>query len=151
MIEYFTQNLWQPWALVALLCLILELSSGDFVIMCFGIGAAASAVCAAFGMNFTGELIIFAIASVLSLFFVRPMVKKWLHGDKAPARSNADAIIGKTGKVTETIPADDFGRAAIGGDDWKARSTDGSSIEKGVRVRVVSRESLIVTVEKVEN
>lgn len=40
MIEYFSQNLWQVWAIIAVLCLILELFSGDFFILCFAIGAA---------------------------------------------------------------------------------------------------------------
>ena len=34
MIEYFLQNMWQVWAVIAIACLILELSSGDFFIIC---------------------------------------------------------------------------------------------------------------------
>ena len=39
MIEYILQNMWQVWAVIAVVCLILELSSGDFFIICFSIGA----------------------------------------------------------------------------------------------------------------
>ena len=39
MIEYFQQNMWQLWTLIGVICLILELTSGDFFIMCFSIGA----------------------------------------------------------------------------------------------------------------
>ena len=35
MIEYFASNLWQAWAIMALICLILELTSGDFFFCCF--------------------------------------------------------------------------------------------------------------------
>ena len=31
MIEYFLANMWQVWAIVAIVCLILELSSGDLL------------------------------------------------------------------------------------------------------------------------
>ncbi len=42
MIEYFLANMWQVWGIIAVLCLILELSSGDFFIICFSIGAVPS-------------------------------------------------------------------------------------------------------------
>ena len=45
MIEYFLSNMWQVWAVVAVICLILELSSGDFFIICFSI------VCPHFGSS----------------------------------------------------------------------------------------------------
>ena len=40
MIDYLSQHLWQTWAVIAVICLILELTAGDFFIMCFSIGAA---------------------------------------------------------------------------------------------------------------
>ena len=39
MIEYFADNLWQMWTLIAIVCLIVELTNGDFYVMCFSIGA----------------------------------------------------------------------------------------------------------------
>ena len=51
MIEYFLENMWQVWAIVAVLCLILELSSGDFFIICFSIGAVFGVIGAAIGLN----------------------------------------------------------------------------------------------------
>ena len=67
MIEYFQANLWQFWALVGVLCLILELTSGDFFIMCFSIGAFVTALVAAFGTGFMAQLIVFAIASIKAI------------------------------------------------------------------------------------
>ena len=72
MIDYFAQHLWQMWALVCIVCLILELTNGDFFIMCFAIGAICSAVLSAFGLSFYAGLAVFAVTSVLSLFFIRP-------------------------------------------------------------------------------
>ena len=51
MIDYFAANLWQFWSLVVIVCLILELTSGDFFILCFSIGALVTAVFAAFGVS----------------------------------------------------------------------------------------------------
>ena len=38
MIDYITSNLWLLWSILVFVCLILELSSGDFYITCFAIG-----------------------------------------------------------------------------------------------------------------
>lgn len=148
MIDYFSENLWQMWALVSIVCLILELTNGDFFVMCFAIGGACSAVLSAFGLSFYAGLAVFAAASILSLFFVRPTMLKRIHKNEDRRLSNADALISRIGTVSELIEADGFGRVAIDGDDWKARSADGSRIEKGDKVKVVGRESIIITVVK---
>ncbi|MBP3828552.1 MAG: NfeD family protein [Prevotella sp.] len=149
MIEYFASNMWQMWVIIAVICLILELMNGDFFIMCFAIGGVCSSIAAAVGGNIYVQLAVFAITSVLSLFFVRPAALRYLHKNEDSRVSNADALIGQTGRVSEPIVADGFGRVAIDGDDWKALSIDGQPIEKDARVRVVSRESIIITVERV--
>lgn len=149
MIEYFQSNLWQLWALVSLLCLILELTSGDFFIMCFSLGAIPALIASLFGTSFTAQIIIFAVCSALCIFFVRPIALKYLH--KHDERlSNAEALIGREGRVTQTIEAGDYGRVAVDGDDWKARSATGERIAKETRVRIVKLDSIIVTVEPLD-
>ena len=49
--------------------------------------------------------------------------------------------------TSETIEAEGYGRVAIDGDDWKAVSANGGRIEKGDNVKVVGRDSIIITVE----
>lgn len=150
MIEYFSHNLWQVWAIIAVVCLILELFSGDFFILCFAIGAAVSLVCALLGLGLTAQIIIFALASVLSVMFVRPVALKWFHRNDPNRASNADALLGRQGRVSQTIEAGGNGRVAIDGDDWKAVSADGQTIARGATVRVVDRDSIILTVQKVD-
>ena len=147
MLEYLSHNLWQVWAIIAVVCLILELFSGDFFIMCFAIGAAVSLLCALCGLGLTAQIIIFAVASVLSVLFVRPVALKYFHRNDSDRASNADALLGREGRVSQAIVAGSHGRVAIDGDDWKAVSADGSAIAQGTRVRVVGRESIIITVE----
>lgn len=146
--DYFTQNLWQLWAVVAFMLLILELTSGDFFIICFAIASGVTSVLSLTGLPFLWQLLIFAILAVLCLFFVRPVMLKYFHRNDPDRKSNADALIGQEGRVSETIAADGHGRVAIDGDDWKAVSADGSEIGEGTKVRVVGRDSIIITVEK---
>ena len=63
--------------------------------------------------------------------------------------SNGDALIGEMGLVSEVIKAGGYGRVAIGGDDWKAVSSETADIPVGTRVKVVGRESIIISVERV--
>ena len=149
MIEYLSEHLWQMWAVIAVLCLILELTAGDFFILCFSIGAAFAAMSAAFGAGFYVQLAVFAVFTLVSLFLVRPFALRYLHRNDENRVSNADALLGRHGKVVETIEADGFGRVQIDSDVWKA-VTKGATIPVGATVLVVDRESTIITVEKVE-
>ncbi len=148
MIEYISQNLWQFWTVIAVICLILELTSGDFFIMCFAIGGAVAAIVSPFS-NFYVQLAVFAVVSLVSIFTVRPVALKWFHRNDPDRVSNADALLGREGFVKETIEAGGFGRVAIDGDVWKAKSADGSTVEVGSKVKVVNRESTIITVETI--
>lgn len=147
MIEYFLTNMWQVWAVVAVLCLILELSSGDFFIICFSIGAVFAVIAAALGLSIYWQVVLFALFSAIAIFTVRPVALRYLHKNDPNRASNADALLGRTGRVTETIPADGTGYVQIDGDQWRAVSSTKTAIDKGTSVRVVGRESTIVTVE----
>lgn len=149
LIHYLADYMWQTWAVVAVICLILELMNGDFFIMCFAIGGACAAICAALGAGFYWQMGVFALFTLISLFLVRPFALRYLHKNDDPRPSNADALIGRKGRVVEAIPADGFGRVAIDGDVWKAVSAAGTEIPCGANVSVKSMESITVTVEEI--
>lgn len=146
MIEYLLANMWQLWAVLAVLGLILELTSGDFFIMCIAIGAAGAAVVAPFTSIYV-HLIVFSVVTLLCLWQVRPFALRYLRGKTPNRLSNADALIGRKGRVTETIQAKGSGYVALDGDRWKAVAVDDAAIAEGSLVRVISRESTILTVE----
>ena len=146
MIDYLSQHLWQFWAVVAVVCLILELTAGDFFIMCFSIGAAFACGAAAVGLGFYAQLVFFAIFTLVSLFFVRPVALRYFHRHDEGRVSNADALIGRHGKVVETIKAGGYGRVQIDGDIWKAEAEGALDIPEGTTVTVVNRASTIITV-----
>lgn len=147
MIDYLAQHLWQTWAVVAVACLILELTAGDFFIICFSIGAAFAAVTAALGGGIYLQLVAFAVFTLISLFWVRPFAKRYLQKGGDSRVSNADALMGRQGRVVEAIKANGSGRVQIDGDIWKAVTDEDADIPAGANVRVVGRESTIITVE----
>ena len=78
MIDYFMQHMWQLWALISLICLIMELTMGDFFIMCFAIGGVCSAIASAIGINGVGrmtllqfQVLVVSAHETLLLFFHR--------------------------------------------------------------------------------
>ena len=149
MIEYLTQHVWLIWILVSVVCLMLELGSGDLFILCFAIGGLGASLTAAIGMGIIPQLIAMALCSLLSIYFIRPVALRYLHRNDENRVSNADAIIGRIGKVSQAIEEKGFGRVSIDGADWKALSADGSKIEVGAQVKVIGRDSIIITVEKI--
>ena len=148
MIDYIMQNLWQMWAVVAVICLILELTAGDFFIFCFAIGAVGAAIDAGLlGNGIYAQLFVFVVITLLSLFYVRPFAKRYLHKGEDKRISNADALLGRQGRVVETIVAGGYGRVQIDGDIWKAVTLGNADIPEGSNVTVIDRESTIITVK----
>lgn len=146
MIDYLNDNLWQAWALLSVACILLELFSGGFFILCFAIGGLAALV-ASFFCGFYAQLTVFAVVSAVSIFLVRPFAIRYIHLNSDPVPSNADAIMGREAIVSQDIPAGGYGRVAIDGDDWKA--TAAIDLKKGTKVRIIGRESIILTCEMI--
>lgn len=147
MLNYICQNYWMLWLCAAFLLLILELSSGDFYLTCFAIGAICSTMLSLVDAPFWVLVLTFAIGSVLSIWLIRPLLLDKLHPKHRQRVSNADAVIGRIGHVSQTIDRNGYGRVKVAGDDWKAQSTHGQMIGEGTLVRVVSRDSVILTVK----
>ena len=140
---------YQIWLIAAIVLVILEIVTSGFGVICFAIGAALAALVAGLGGSITWQIVIFAIVSLLTFVFLRPFVMRFLERKSKDVKTNADAIVGRKGVVSERIDASQHsGRVAIDGDDWKAVSDDGSVIEKGETVEIVKIDSIIITVKK---
>lgn len=147
--DYLTTHLWQLWATIVFVCLILELFSGDFFITCFAIGGLFSLGGALLGMPFWAQIVIWVVFSLLSIWLIRPRLAALLHKGGEDRQSNADALIGREGTVIETIAPGQHGYVKVDGDEWKAVATAANVLAVGEKVRIVNRESIIVTVERI--
>lgn len=138
---------YQIWLIAAIILVILELFTAGFGIICFAIGALFSALTDLLGAGLIWQLLVFAVVSVLTFIFLRPVLIKLLERKTDEVKTNADALIGKVAVVSETIDAQqNTGRVAVDGDDWKAVTADGTIINKGEKVEIVNRDSIILTV-----
>ena len=136
------------WLIAAIVLVIVEICTAGFGALCFALGAAFSALVSGLGGSFTWQILVFVVVSLLTFIFLRPVVVRFLDKKSEDVKTNAEAIIGRKGIVSERIDASQHtGRVAIDGDDWKAVSEDGSVIEKGTDVEILKLDSIIVTVK----
>lgn len=142
-------EIYQYWLIAAIVLVIVEMVTAGFGSICFAIGAGFAALAAGLGAGFTWQIVVFAAVSLLTFVFLRPAVIRFLESKSKDVKTNADALIGRKAVVSERIDATQHtGRIAVDGDDWKAVTADGTTIEKGEEVVITNRESIIVTVKK---
>ena len=140
--------IWQYWAILALLFIVIEVFTTSFAFLSFTFGALGSSLFSFFEFSFDMQLLVFCILTILSFIFVRPIVLRLTQREGEVKKSNAQALLGRKGVVE-----DDFtelgGRVVLDGDSWKAISDD-RHIKKGDIVEIVEINSIILTVRKKE-
>lgn len=143
-------EIYQIWLLIAAVFVVIEIFTSGFAVACFSVGCAFGAILAACDLSLTWQVVAFAVGTFLAFVFIRPIVMKYLDKmtNDTGVKTNMDNIIGKTAVVTEKIDENGYGRVKIDGDDWKAKTNDGSEAEVGTKVEIESFESIILTVKK---
>ncbi len=143
-------EIYQIWLLIAAVFVVIEIFTSGFAVACFSVGCAFGAILAACDLSLTWQVVAFAVGTFLAFVFIRPIVMKYLdkNTNDTGVKTNMDNIIGKTAVVTEKIDENGYGRVKIDGDDWKAKTNDGSEAEVGTKVEIESFESIILTVKK---
>lgn len=139
------------WIAIAALLFIFEIITFTVVCLCLSLGAVAAAIAALLGGAAWMQWAVFAACTLASFFLIRPLVLNILsrrHSDHP--RTNAEALLGKRGVVTQAIPGGGrTGRIIIDGDNWQALSADDSPIPQGKQVEVTGIDSIILTVRPV--
>ena len=129
--------IWQIWIVVGIALFIMEIFTPGFFIASIGIGAFIASLCAALGFSFTLQIVALAVGMILSMVFIRPLLYK--KGKKSPKGqlTGVDALVGKDALVLQQIEnTPSLGRVQIGGENWKAVSSNGDIIIKDAVVTV---------------
>mgnify|MGYP001354779398 FL=1 len=93
---------WHWWMYAAILLFITEVFTPGFIVACLGLGAVTASVFAYLGYDLDMQFMAFSISTLISLFLIRPLLyNKGQNEDKI--KTNTDALIGRTGTVSETI------------------------------------------------
>ena len=142
---------WLIWFLVAIGLLVGEMFTAGFWLACLAVGAAVAGVVGLVpGLGFVTQGIAFAVSSVVSMAGLRPKLMHLLQlGPGSDLRTGVDALLGKTGIVTERIgPGGLPGRVKVDGEDWRGASSDATVIEPGTPVTVIQVDGTTLMVEK---
>jgi membrane protein implicated in regulation of membrane protease activity len=127
---------WLIWAVAAAALAGGEVLTLGFFLGPIAIAAALAAIVAATGVAVELQVAVFAVASIASLAFVRPIAVRHM---RTPARlkSGTAALVGTRAIVLERVDAD-RGQVKIGGEVWTARAYDEDDVfEPGARVDVM--------------
>ena len=140
------------WFAAAFVFFILEIMTPGFVLLWFGVGALSAGLLDLFGVHSPLiQTLVFVVVSIVLVSLSRTVFKNIFMHDSPGAglKTNADALLGRTGIVTEAIDNEhSTGRVLIDGQDWSARSEDGGVIEVSARITVQNFEGAKMVVRR---
>lgn len=134
------------WIIIFLILLFIELVTINLVTIWFAIGAIFAYITTFLTDNFTIQLIVFIVVSIISLLATKPLTKKIRKRKYEP--TNLDRVIGKEGVVTKDISKNSYGEVKVQGSIWTATSK--KEIIKGVQVKVLKIDGVKLLVEEVK-
>ncbi|MDP8201154.1 MAG: NfeD family protein [Candidatus Tenebribacter burtonii] len=137
---------WVIWVAIGIICVIIEIFTPGFLFFSFGIGAILTGLAALIIPSITFQILTFAILTLIVFVLSRKFSKKLISTNYED--TNVKALIGKTGRVTQKIPANEKGYVKIGGEEWVAVSKDSKEIKKDARITIndIEGNKVIVTV-----
>jgi membrane protein implicated in regulation of membrane protease activity len=140
---------WQVWLVAALLLFVAEMVAPGFWLLSVAVGCLSAGLVALVVPGFLVPTLSFAAGTLLSLVAIRPFLLRYLHPASSEIKTNVDALVGRTGVVSERIdPATGRGRVLVEGEDWRGAALMDTAIETGTRVMVVRVEGAILYVDK---
>ncbi len=142
-------EIWQLWAIAGILLWIIETFVPLFVIGIFGTACLIIVPLAFVHVPLTIQLFIFVLISAVLTLGIRPIVLKYFYHHGEHTKTNTEALVGKTGLVTEVIDTlAGTGSIKIGGETWRAAVANNTSrVEIGQIVTVKNIEGAKVIVD----
>ena len=139
--------LWETFTIAGLIFIILEMVVPSMFFLNLAVAAIITALTAIWITNWPVLIIIFAVLSIVSILFLRPLLIK-NQKDKESQTGMESKYIGKIVKVIEPITKFS-GAITIYDERWEARVDSDETIPVGSEVKIVKNENLVLTVEKI--
>lgn len=133
-------NMSLVWLVAMVVLLIVEAAVPGLVSIWFALGAFCALIAAILKAPLWLQIVWFLAVSIATLCLTRPLAQKYVNARVQP--TNADAVIGREGLVTEAVNnIEGKGAVKIGGKVWTARSADDS---------VRFEQGDVVTIDRIE-
>jgi membrane protein implicated in regulation of membrane protease activity len=137
------------WFLTGVVLLLLELSMPGFVLFFFALGAWLTAGAAWFyDISLNTQILIFIVASVVSLLALRRFVKRAFGGGKTgdAREDHAQAEPGSRVVVVADIVPPQEGKIKYSGTTWRASAAE--RITAGEIAEIIEQEGLLMKVKR---
>lgn len=146
--------LWIFWAVLAAILIVAEIFTTGFVLLWFGIGAAAAALAGLLGVeSITFQFLIFAVVSVALTAASRTIFVNYFSREKSGGdlKTGMDSLPGKIGTVVSSSRgALHEGAVKVFGSTWTAYPVEGEEpLEAGDRVEVQRVQGASIYVQRV--
>lgn len=126
------------WLGLLIVAIVIEVLTMGLTSIWFAGGALVAILAAVLNAPIWFQIFLFLAASLLLLFFTRPIAVKYFNKDRV--RTNVESLVGRQAIVTSEIDnLQGIGQVTVGSQEWSARSLDdGKRIPVGSVVIVVS-------------
>jgi len=134
------------WIIVLAILIFIEILTLGITTIWFAGGAVAAFILSLFYDNLILEIIVFLAVSLALLYFTRPVVMKQLNSTRAS--TDYQGVIGKIAVVINEVDnMNGVGQVNVDGQEWSARSLDGSILKRDTMVRIegITGTKVIVT------
>lgn len=140
---------WMIWLAAFVVLTGIEAVTMALTTIWFAGGALVAFLMALLGAGKYIQVGAFFLVSLILLIFTRPFALKYVN--QRTVRTNVEGIIGKKARITAAVNNDlAEGTAVAAGQEWTARSADGSIIEAGTMVVVEAVSGVKLIVRKIE-
>lgn len=138
---------WHILIVIGIIAFIFEIFTAGFISASIGIGLMFAAAGNYLGIEIKWQILLFAFGVALTYLLIRPVILKYGY-NKDKTKTNKEALLEKTGKVTQEVnTAKNTGRVSVDGDDWKAITKENIIIEVGQKVKIIEIDSIVLIVE----
>lgn len=150
-IDFFTPLEAWHWFALALILLGIELAVGTFDLLWVSAAALLTSIYKAILPapidSLEGQLIFFAVTSVILLILGRTAFDGWRHkeSDKPLLNKRMESMVGGRALVTQTFAAG-TGRVKVGDTEWLAHAVNGEDFTEGTTVLIKDVEATAVKV-----
>jgi membrane protein implicated in regulation of membrane protease activity len=152
-VEFLTQYItWWHWIVLGILFIIIEMGTGTFITLGFGIAAViVGLLVLLFGLNFLTQTILWIL---LSVSIIAVLFKYFKKQPTVSSSGQSDQGLSTLGTVTESIEAHGRGRVrfdhpVLGNTVWHASSD--RTIESGERVAIEEVNGQLIKVRPISH
>ena len=138
------------WLAVTVIAIVVEIITPELVSLWFAIGGIVGIAFSFIpGLPWWGEIIIFAVLSMILLLSLRPVLSKYLK--RKSLATNVDRLIGQDIRMITQADFDNLGTAKIGDVVWSVKSENQSSLLADEIVRIVAVDGNKLIARHIEN